>query len=50
MHIRAPRLYRNHHGTFYFRFETGQYERRLSLGKKDPGAASINRPSTQHEH
>jgi integrase len=41
MLLKAPRLWRNRHGTFCFRLKGGGRERRVSLGTKDARAASI---------
>lgn len=41
MQTRAPRLYRNRHGVFYFRLKQDRAERRVSLRTRDERQASI---------
>jgi hypothetical protein len=39
--IKAPRIYRNRCGVFYFRVKTKDSDRRFSLGMKCPVTANI---------
>ncbi len=39
--IKAPRLYRNRCGVFYFRLKTAQQDRKVSLRTKCPVTANI---------